>query len=174
MKDEKEILEVIDGNGNVLRLATRLECHTDPTLLHRVVHCLVFNEKDELFLQKRALNKMTQPGKWDTSVGGHIDPGEKDEDALARETREELGFDIGPYEFLYGYVWKCPQESELVKTYRTTVGDPGRIRPDSREVMEGKFWKMEELLAALKKKPEIFTPNLIHEITLFRSRHDKD
>ena len=34
------------------------------------------NGEGQLFLQKRSLHKDIQPGKWDTSVGGHVDLGE--------------------------------------------------------------------------------------------------
>jgi len=36
-------------------------------------------------LQKRALLKDIQPGKWDTSVGGHIQSGETVTNAILRE-----------------------------------------------------------------------------------------
>ena len=86
-----EILEVVDKNGNVLELAKRSEIHGNPSLLHRVVHILVFDGKGRILLQKRSLNKDVAPGKWDTSVGGHVNPGEDILDAAKREMKEELG-----------------------------------------------------------------------------------
>jgi isopentenyldiphosphate isomerase len=80
-----EIFPVVDEEGNEISLAPRTVCHDGKSmLLHPVVHLHLFNEKGELFLQKRALTKDLLPGKWDTSVGGHISPGEKPEEALKR------------------------------------------------------------------------------------------
>ena len=47
-------------------------------LLHPVVHLHVMREGGFLYLQKRAMDKDIQPGKWDTAVGGHVDFGEQD------------------------------------------------------------------------------------------------
>ena len=80
-----EKLEIVDNDGNVIGLAERSELHRNPGLIHRVVHVLVFNNSGELLLQKRSLKKDIAPGKWDTSVGGHVNPGE---DVFAAARRE--------------------------------------------------------------------------------------
>ena len=66
-----------------------------------VVHLHVFNASGELFLQHRAETKDVQPGRWDTSVGGHVDFGESIHDALKREASEELGLVDINSELLY-------------------------------------------------------------------------
>ena len=92
MRDNsEEKFPLVDEEGNVIGSATRGECHNGSRLLHAVVHLHVFNSKGEVYLQRRPDWKDIQPGKWDTSVGGHIDLGETPELALVREVREELG-----------------------------------------------------------------------------------
>ena len=88
-KDNKdEMLPLVDENGIIIGAATRGECHNGSKILHPVVHLHVFNSNGELYLQKRPEWKDIQPGKWDTSVGGHIDLGENVEMALKREVKE--------------------------------------------------------------------------------------
>ena len=71
-----EIFPVVDTDGRVMGKASRRECHNGSKILHPVVHLQLFNSRGDLYLQKRALHKDIQPGKWDTAVGGHIDYGE--------------------------------------------------------------------------------------------------
>ena len=46
---------------------------------------------DGVWVQQRALDKATDPGQWDTLVGGLVAAGETPRDALERETWEEAG-----------------------------------------------------------------------------------
>ena len=64
----EEYLEVVDEKGRIITSLPRSEIHGNPSLMHKVVHVLVFNDKGELLLQKRSMNKDVAPGKWDTSV----------------------------------------------------------------------------------------------------------
>ena len=89
--NQEELFPIVDEQGNILRAATRGECHNGSKLLHPVVHLHVFNSAGQLYLQRRPAWKDIQPGKWDTAVGGHVDLGESVEQALRREAREELG-----------------------------------------------------------------------------------
>ena len=101
---EEEFLDVVTEKGEVIKVLPRSRIHGDPTLLHRVVHVLVFNSKDDLLLQKRSMSKDVAPGKWDTSVGGHVNAGESLEEAVMREMEEELGINEGVPEYLYSYI----------------------------------------------------------------------
>ena len=71
-KKKTEFFDIVDDEDRVIGQAPRSQCHGDPRLVHRVAHVLVFNSRGELLLQKRSVTKDIQPGKWDTSVGGHL------------------------------------------------------------------------------------------------------
>jgi len=167
MEEEQEIFEVVDEHGKFVRTASREECHADDTLIHKAVHCFVFNDRGGLFLQKRALTKIIQPGRWDISVGGHVQAGESFDDALHREAKEELGINLKNAGFLYEYVWKSPRETELVATYQATVDSHAKIKCNESEIEDGKFWSTDEILVFIEKTPHLFTPNFVYEIQRF-------
>jgi isopentenyldiphosphate isomerase len=113
-----EVFDILDDDGNVIGQATRVECHSGSFLLHPVVHVLVFTSDGRLYLQKRSYRKDIQPGKWDTSVGGHVSTGEALEHAVSREAEEELGIRGTDFERLYSYIMTSDIERELVTTFR--------------------------------------------------------
>jgi isopentenyldiphosphate isomerase len=159
----EEIFPIVDEEGNTIGKAPRSVCHDGKSmLLHPVVHLHLFNTKGELFLQKRSHSKDIQPGKWDTSVGGHVDLGEKTEIALFREAFEELGLTDFEPEFIGRYVWKSSREKELVNSYSTTSDTAPVINME--EIEEGRFWAISEINDSLEK--EIFTPNFVYEFKL--------
>ncbi len=104
---------------------------------------LVFNKKGELLLQKRASHKDVAAGKWDTSVGGHVMPGEDILTAAKREVYEELGIIPEELKFLYTYIHSNHYESELVYTYWVLHEGPFNFNKD--EIDEVAFWKIEDI-----------------------------
>jgi len=62
-------------------------------LVTRAVHLNAWSESGDLWVARRALDKATDPGLWDTLVGGLVGLGEGDDLALIRETAEEAGLD---------------------------------------------------------------------------------
>lgn len=164
MKDNSlEIFPIVDEEGQVVGKATRGECHSGSKLLHPVVHLHVFNSQGEVYLQRRPDWKDIQPGKWDTSVGGHIDYGETPEQALTREVREELGITAFIPERIGKYPFESQRERELVYVHRTTYDGP--IQPSADELDGGRFWSIDEIRAAIGK--DVLTPNFESEFTRF-------
>lgn len=162
----EEMLEIVDARGRIIGLEPRSRCHGNPLLTHRAVHVFVRDRDGRYFLQKRAKTKKIQPGKWDTSVGGHVDPGETYEQAAARELHEELGVKLqeiaSPYVLVrkHDYVWRSPVETELVRTFEITHDGPFRLHPE--ELEEGRFWTKAELRKACGTG--VLTPNLEEEL----------
>lgn len=153
-----EYFDIIDRSGNIIGKATRAECHSNRSLAHRVVHVLVFNSRGELFLQKRSMDKDIQPGKWDTSVGGHLNLGETFDQAVRREMKEELDIAV-PAEHIYDYWMHSAVETEYVRTYICTCD--GAINFDPNEIEDGRFWSREEIED--KIGTGVFTPNFEQE-----------
>lgn len=75
--------------GKVLGRITKKFAH-DFGLSHRAAHLFVFDAKNNLVLQKRGKWMVLQPGRWDTSAGGHVSAGESVERAAEREAWEEI------------------------------------------------------------------------------------
>ena len=161
--ENEELLEVVNEKGEIIRTLPRSELHGDPSLLHRVVHVLVFSSTGDLFLQKRSMKKDVAAGKWDTSVGGHVSSGETLEEAVRREMEEELGIVENKLTFLYSYIHSNPYESELVSTY-SCVYD-GEIQFQQDEIDEVRPWSMDEIRAAMGKGT--LSDNFEHEIKMY-------
>lgn len=162
-KSANEIFDIVDEQDKVIGQASRQEVHSNPSLIHRVVHILVFNPQGELFLQKRSPHKDTHPGKWDTSVGGHVDAGESYDQAARREMVEELGIQGAQLESLYSYIHRDVHETEFVSSYRCCWDGPININPE--EIEAGRFWSLKEI----KNSDEhLFTPNFLEELERFQ------
>ncbi|MFU1978367.1 NUDIX hydrolase, partial [Bordetella avium] len=62
-------------------------------LLTRAVHLNAWTPDGRLWVARRALSKSTDPGMWDTLVGGLVGSGEPLDSALVRECAEEAGLE---------------------------------------------------------------------------------
>ena len=161
--EEMEYFDIVDESGARIGIASREECHSGSFLLHPVVHVLAFTGSGELILQKRADTKIIQPGKWDTSVGGHIQSGETVENALAREAFEELGISGVVFERLYSYIMISEVERELVTTFRCQWDSPV-IFPEN-EISEVRKFSTDEIESLMGTG--CFTPNFEEEWRYF-------
>jgi len=168
MNTKEELFEVVDEENNIVGFATRRECHGNPSLIHCVAHVLVFDSSGRLILQKRSPNKDIQPGKWDTSVGGHMDIGETPEETARREMKEELGIEGVSLQFIYQYFMRNEVESESVFTYYCRYD--GEVNFDHVEITEVKKWRISEVNAALGTG--VLTPNFEEEFRYFMKNCD--
>jgi isopentenyl-diphosphate delta-isomerase type 1 len=158
-----ELLQLVDRDGNPVGAAPRSACHGNPDLIQAVVHLHIFDGSGRLYLQKRAADKDRFPGRWDTSVGGHVAPGESPEAAIRREAREELGIDLSDPSVATGlrrfepYIYSDETETEYVVPFRLVTTIP--TRPNPEEVEEGAFFEMQEIRRRFDEQPGQFTPH---------------
>ena len=150
-------------SGKVLGTAPRSTFHSDPSLIHRVVHVLVFNRRGELLLQKRYRLKDTEPGRWDTSVGGHVNIGEDIRSAAEREMQEELGIAAHSLSHLYDHFFSNQQETELVSTF--TCIFEGAFHINREEIDEIRFWSTDDIREKLESG--IFSSHFIEEFSRY-------
>lgn len=85
-----EALAVRDDQGDPLGSIERGVVRPLGIATH-AVHLVGTSADGRIWLQQRAHDKATDPGKWDTLMGGMIAAGESLEIATARETWEEAG-----------------------------------------------------------------------------------
>jgi len=163
----EEWFDIVDIQGVVIGKAPRKICHQNPGLIHQAVHVLVFDRSGRLFLQKRSAAKDVQPNRWDTSVGGHLNPGEKPEDGARRETYEELGIPNAELIPAYQYVWRSEIETECINAFGLL--SEGTFILDPYEISEGRFWSFDEINGKLADG--IFTPQFTSEFPRMMNWH---
>lgn len=86
-----ETVILVDDHDQPLGYQEKLAAHLIPQR-HRAFSILIFNDKGETLIQRRALEKYHSPGRWANSCCGHPRPGEDTQDAASRRLNEELGF----------------------------------------------------------------------------------
>ena len=168
--EQEELLEIVNYKGEVIGQALRSEVHGNPSMIHRVVHVLVFNRKGDILLQKRSQNKDVAPGRWDTSVGGHVGIGEELTLSSKREMHEELGVPGLEPEYLYSYIHSNTYETELVTTYRCV--HEGEFSYNKEEIDEIRFWSLDEIRDAIGKK--VLSDNFEHEFVSYLNHSGSD
>lgn len=85
-----ELLDLVADDGTVLGCIERAVMRP-LGLMTRAVHLTAYAPDGQMWIARRAQHKNTDPGMWDTLVGGLIAAGEEPVLALARESDEEAG-----------------------------------------------------------------------------------
>jgi 16S rRNA (adenine1518-N6/adenine1519-N6)-dimethyltransferase len=149
-----EIFDIVDYRDEVTGAMERDSVHVN-NLRHRAVHIWIFNERGELFLQKRSPWKQANPGLWCSSTAGHVDSGETYEKAAHRELMEEIGIQSN-----LTRIWKIESSPctghEFIEVFAGATEGPFRFAPG--EVDTGAFFPLDQIRRWLLRTPEDFTP----------------
>lgn len=157
---------LVDPNDNEVGVMEKLEAH-EKGLLHRAFSIFVFNDKKELLLQRRALNKYHSAGLWTNTCCSHQAPGETTLGAGHRRLNEEMGMScelIQVFHFLY----KAELENNLIEHEldHVMIGFSNtEPQINTQEVCEFKWITIEDLVFDMKQHPQHYTVwfNLIFE-----------
>ena len=159
--EAEELIDVVDDQDRVVVVMSRSEVHRRG-VLHRAVHVFLVDEKNRIYLQRRAWSKEQDPGLWDSSASGHVDSGESYDAAVERELEEELGVRV-PLEPLFK-VTACPETSgEHSMLYRGRIVDGRPVpKPNPDEILEGQFVPVQVVRERITSSPESFASPFRH------------
>ena len=111
-----EIFDITDDNGMPTgKTISRNEAH-EKGIPHRTAHIWIVRKKGDSYqvlLQKRAANKDSYPGMYDTSSAGHIQAGDEPLESAIRELHEELGIEASAKELTYAGKFHIQFEEEF-------------------------------------------------------------
>lgn len=111
MKEEKVIL--VNENDEQIGLMPKMEAH-QKAVLHRAFSVFIFNDKNELMLQQRAMSKYHSPGLWTNTCCSHQRDGETNIEAGKRRLQEEMGF-VTELKETTSFIYKAPFDNGLTE-----------------------------------------------------------
>ena len=154
----QEFVILVDENNKELGLMEKQEAH-QKAVLHRAFSVLVFNDKGELLLQQRALNKYHSAGLWANTCCSHPRANEETIEAAHRRLMEEMGFDCELTE-KFSFVYKAPFDNGLTEhelDFIFTGVFNGTPQINSEEVNTYKWMGLDEVVIDADKNPNNYT-----------------
>jgi isopentenyl-diphosphate delta-isomerase len=160
VSNTSEELILVDEHDRELGFRSKGDCHSGHGALHRAFSIFVFNDDNELLLQKRSPSKLLWPSYWSNTCCSHPRRGETMDQAVSRRLMQELGFDC-PLEFLYKFKYHAQYgaigaEHEYCWVYYGRYD--GVVDVNVNEIADWRFIGVNELEAELARAPETFTP----------------
>jgi len=156
MKEEQVVL--VNEKDEKIGLMGKQEAH-EKALLHRAFSVFIFNEKGELMLQQRALDKYHSPGLWANTCCSHQRDGESSIHAGKRRLMEEMGFETDLKESTT-FIYKAAFDNGLTEHELDHIlighydGVPN-LNPE--EVADWKWMELERVKKDIQQNPEIYT-----------------
>lgn len=149
---------LVDENDHVVGAMEKMEAH-QKGLLHRAFSVFIFNNKGEMLLQQRSIHKYHSAQLWSNACCSHPVPGESILNAAHRRLQEEMGFDTA-LTTAFSFVYKTSFDNGLVEYEfdHVLIGYyDGDIKPDSHEVNDYCFMKMEAVKESLEHHQHKYT-----------------
>ncbi len=109
----EELVILVNEQDQKIGLMPKMEAH-QKAVLHRAFSVFIFNDKKELMLQRRALDKYHSPGLWTNTCCSHQRDGESNIQAGKRRLKEEMGFSAELKEATW-FIYKAPFDNGLTE-----------------------------------------------------------
>ncbi len=161
-----EYLDVLNDKGEKTgEKLSKCEVH-DKELWHLAANLWVITPDHKILLQKRSKHKKAFPGYWSQAASGHISADETSIKGMIRETKEEIGLELKPFdlEHLFSFSKKDVFNGRKVMHrgrfdvyLACKIIDIDKIKIQPEEVEEVKFVTFEEL-KQMTLTPELMLP----------------
>jgi isopentenyl-diphosphate Delta-isomerase len=149
---------LVDSDDREIGSIEKLEAH-EKGLLHRAFSVFLFNEKGEMFVQKRAHSKYHSAGLWSNSCCSHPAKNESVEDAAKRRLMEEI-FIEAEVKSIFKFKYRVELDRNLIEHEMDHVligfcNSFDQINPE--EVSEMKFVAVDEIQKDLAVNPNNYS-----------------
>lgn len=156
MTDHEELVDILDEQERVIQTITKRTAH-EKGLLHACVVSEVIDSGGRWLLTLQAADRQ-DAGQWVSPVGGHVTAGETYEQALLRESAEEVGLKGG---LAYEYVGKAifnrtvigRRENHLFVMYKIFSDAPPILNNES---VKCAYFNEKEISQKLLDHPQFF------------------
>lgn len=149
---------LVNEKDEIIGEMEKMEAHYKG-LLHRAFSVFIFNDKNEMLLQKRASSKYHSGGLWSNTCCSHPRMGETEVAAGERRLEEELGFSV-KLTNVFSFIYKAELDNQLTEHEldHVLVGDYNKAPvPNPEEVEDWKYVSISWLEMDLKANPGAYT-----------------
>jgi len=143
-----ELLAIVDDEGRTVGAIERGVVRV-LGIATEAVHLVGIDARGATWVQKRAMSKSTDPGLWDTTMGGQVAAGERVGTTLMRETMEEAGIEVAALSDLVHappiLIQRPVREGymvERIEIFRGVV--PDGVEPVNRDGEVERFERLED------------------------------
>ena len=149
---------LVDEKDNDIGVMEKMQAHREG-LLHRAFSVFIFNDKEELLLQRRAFSKYHSAGLWTNTCCSHPRPNETIKDAAARRLFEEMGMSCD-LKVKTSFIYKTPFENGLTEHELdyVLIGVTNQNPAVNKEEVESYRWvPIEEIKKDIMINPNQYT-----------------
>ena len=154
--EEKVLL--VNRQDEILGEMEKIEAH-EKGLLHRAFSVFVYNNRNELLLQRRALSKYHTPGLWTNTCCSHQRENESNIQAGERRLQEEMGFTT-KLENQFSFIYKAPFSNGMTEHEYDHILKGffnGTPQPNPNEVAEWKWVTLDHIEKDINENPDNYT-----------------
>ncbi len=149
---------LVNENDEEIGIAEKMDAHRK-ALLHRAFSIFIFNSKNEMLLQQRAISKYHSGGLWTNACCSHPKPGEENKAGAARRLFEEMGF-TAELTKIFHFTYKHEFENGLTEFEFDHVFAgfyDGQVYPNEYEASDYCFMNMDGIEVSLLSHPKKFS-----------------
>ncbi|MFN5982865.1 MAG: isopentenyl-diphosphate Delta-isomerase [Fluviicola sp.] len=153
-----ELLILVDENDQEIGSMEKMEVH-EKGLLHRAFSILIFNSKNEMLLQQRALSKYHSGGLWTNTCCSHPRKEESTLQAANRRLIEEMGFST-ELEEKFSFIYRAELDKNMIEHELDHVffgTFEGEFQFNREEVNAIRWISISDLIQEIKDSPSSFT-----------------
>lgn len=159
LRQSPSLVILVNEQDEPIGTMEKMEVHRKG-LLHRAFSVFVRNERGEILLQQRAIEKYHCGGLWTNTCCSHPFPEENIVDAAHRRLLEEMGFDC-QLKKIFNFTYRAHFSNGLIEHEydHVLLGQyDGPVLPDSAEVQDYAFLSVDVISKKLLSDPDVFTP----------------